>query len=354
MTVLAIQIYRFRIKTKIPYSDWPQIAKAYLEEQGLHYERFLYYFEDVYDACGKAVKNAPSLGPVRELDDRGRRMQYLSNIEDGIGCSEEEIMALMPKIHRRYGFWSTHVIFQDIDFFSRKIPAIIRGPGNVPDCIKGASIVCFRDSVFASENYLDLRIITYDGENTYDPAPYLEAMKRHLPGIKYESFVGCCMTEAEERAYEVLNREAAPLVERFSGWLGDKLPAIPEKLVYSAENGKLSLVSKLKKLCKQYGYTYVQYISYLFLIRKRTPKGHYLLIDIDTGVYYHQISFVVRFAGVGFRYQIAESSFFQANGGDVDQFLEDCFAALAAAEKEVLPLLDAHFPATPDWFTPIQ
>ena len=263
-------------------------------------------------------------------------------------------MALMPKIHRRYGFWSTHVIFQDIDFFFRKIPAIIRGPGNVPDCIKGASIVCFRDSVFASECYLDLRIITYDGENTYDPAPYLEAMKRHLPGIKYESFVECCMTEAEERAYEVLNREAAPLVERFSGWLGAKLPAIPEKPVYSAENGKLSLVSKLKKLCKQYGYTYVQYISYLFLIRKRTPKGHYLLIDIDTGVYYHQISFVVYFAGVGFRYQIAESSFFQANGGDVDQFLEDCFAALAAAEKEVLPLLDAHFPATPDWFTPIQ
>lgn len=352
--MLAIQIYRFRVKTKIPYSDWPQIAKAYLEEQGLHYERFLYYFEDVYSACEKAVKNAPNLGPVRELDDRGRKMQYLSNIEDGIGCSEVEILALMPKIHRRYGFWSTHVIFQDIDFFSRKIPAIIRGPGNTPDCIKGSSIVCFRDSVFASECYLDLRIITYDVENTYDPAPYLEAMKRHLPGIKYESFVECCMTEAEERAYEVLNREAAPLVEGFSGYLGAKLPAILEKPVYSAENGKLSLVSKLKKLCKQYGYTYVQFLSYTFLIRKRMPNGHYLLIDIDTGVYYHQISFMVRFAGVGFRYQIAESSFFQANGGDVDRFLEDCFAALAAAEKEVLPQLDAHFPATPDWFTPIQ
>ena len=352
--MLAIQIYRFRVKTKIPYSEWPQIAKNYLEQQELDYERFLYYFEDAQGACEKAVKNAPNLGPVRQGGGKRQDKLYLSNIEDGIGCSETEIMELMPRIHRRYGFWETHVIFQDIDFFSRKIPAIIHAPGNIPDCIHGSSIVCFRDSVFASENYLDLRIITYDGQNVYDPAPYLEAMKAHLPGIQYESFVECCMTEEEQRTYEALNRDAVPLVERFSDFLGAGMPAIPEKPIYQAENGKIPLTSKLKKLCKQYEYTYVQYLSFSYLIRKRTPGGHYLMIDIDTGVYYQQIRFLVRFAGVGFRYNIAETSFFPANGGDIDRFLAACFAALSAAEKEVLPALDAHFPATPDWFTPFQ
>ena len=101
--MLAIQTYRFRIKTKIPFSEWPQIAKTFLSQQSLHYGRFLYYFEDLCDACPKAVKNYPNLGPVRKRSNIWQR-PYLSNIEDGVGCSEAEIMALMPKIHRRYGF----------------------------------------------------------------------------------------------------------------------------------------------------------------------------------------------------------------------------------------------------------
>lgn len=352
--MLAIQTYRFGVRSKIPFSEWPQIARTFLSQQSLHYDRFLYYFEDAFGACPKAVKNSPNLGPVREGGGRRQNTPYLSNIEDGIGCSEAEIMALMPKIHRRFGFNESYIIFQDIDFFSQNIPAIIRPPGNSPACIKGSSIVCFRDSVFPNFSCIELRIVIYDGNNIYDPTPYLDAMKQLLPGIKHEGFVEGCMTEAEQHEYNVLNQSAAPMLEGIRNYFDSRLPGIQRQRVYSEDDVKLSLAPILKKLCKQYGYTYITYTYFTFFIQKRTPNGHYIVIDIDTGVRYHEINFAAEFIGVGFRHRIATSSFFQACDGDANRYLSNCFAVLSAAEKEVLPAIDAHFPPTPDWFTPVM
>lgn len=352
--MLAIQTYRFWVRSKIPFSEWPQIAQTFLAQQSLHYDRFLYYFEDDWGACPKAVKNCPNLGPIREGGGIRQKTPYLSNIEDGIGCSEAEIMALMPKIHRRYGFGESYIIFQDIDFFSQNIPAIIQSPGNIPSCVKGSSIVCFRDSVFPNLSCIDLRIIINDGHNIFDPTPYLEAMKQFLPGIKYEGFVECCMTEDEQHNYNILNQNAIPILEEIRNYFATTLPDAPQEPRYSENNVKLTLAPTIKKLCKQYGYTYVQYTSCIFFVQKRTPNGHYIVIYIDPGPYHHEISFWVDFSGVGFKHRIAESSFFQANGGDVNCFLAKCFEVLSAAEKDVLPALDTHFPSTPDWFVPLM
>lgn len=351
--MLAIQVYRFWIKTKIPFSEWPQIARRFLEQQSLHYDRFLYYFEDEWGACPKAVRNYPNLGPVREGGGKQQNKPYLSNIEDGIGCSEAEIMALMPKIHRRFGFSESYIIFQDIDFFSKNIPAIIQAPGRSPASIQGSGIVCFRDSVFPQMSCLDLRIIINDGQHTYDPAVHLEAMKALLPGIKYEGFVECCMTEEEQEACSKLNQSAAPLVEDVRKYMDAHLPGAERKPEYSENAVKLSLAPMLKKLCKQFGYTYVQCLFLVFSVRKRTPNGHYLVLSFDPGTYHHEVSFQAEVTGVGFRHTIAKASFFQASGGDVKCFLAKCFEVLSQAEKEVLPALDAHYPPTPEWFSPV-
>ena len=350
--MLAIQTYRFWIRSKIPFSEWPQIAKSFLSQQSLKHSRFLYYFEDTWGACPKAVKNYPNLGPVREGGGIRQNTPYLSNIEDGIGCSETEIMALMPKIHRRYGFGESYIIFQDIDFFSQNIPAIIQSPGNIPSCIKGSSIVCFRDSVFPNLSCMDLRIIIYNGHNIFDPTPYLEAMKQFLPDIKYEGFVECCMTEDEQLKYSILKQNVTPILELVRNHFAASLPGAPREPRYSENSVKLTLAPAIRKLCKQYGYTYIRHASCIFFIQKRTPNGHYIVIYIDPGPYHHEVSFWVDFSGVGFKHRIADSSFFQASGGDVSDFLAKCFDVLSTAEKEVLPALDAYFPATPDWFTP--
>ena len=147
--MLAIQTYRFWIRSKIPFSEWPQIAKSFLSQQSLNHSRFLYYFEDAWGACPKAVKNYPNLGPVRECGGIRQNTPYLSNIEDGIGCSETEIMALMPKIHRRYGFGESYIIFQDIDFSRRtyllsfSLPVIFLLVSKVP-VLFASGILCFQ------------------------------------------------------------------------------------------------------------------------------------------------------------------------------------------------------------------
>ena len=177
MTMLAIQTYRFLIGTKIPFSDCPAIVQTFLNQQSLHYNRFLYYFHDNYSGLSKIMKDCPHIGPKRsQLTNAGEDF-YLSNIEEDTGCCEEEIISVVPKIHRRYGLSQAYLIYQDIDFFFQTIPAIINAPGNTPSCISGASITLFRDSVFPRWSSIDLQIIIHNGTDTYDPAPYFEAMK---------------------------------------------------------------------------------------------------------------------------------------------------------------------------------
>ena len=79
--MLAIQTYRFLIGTKIPFSDCPGIVQTFLNQQNLHYDRFLYYFHDNYGGLPKIMKDCPHIGPMRSRITNAGEHFYLSNID---------------------------------------------------------------------------------------------------------------------------------------------------------------------------------------------------------------------------------------------------------------------------------
>jgi len=353
--MLAIQTYRFLIGTKIPFSDCPGIVQNFMEQQNLHYGRFLYYFEDDYGGLPKIMKDCPHIGSMRSrLNINGREQFYLSNIDEDTECTEAEIIPVVPKIHRRYRLSEAYIIYQDVDFFSQKIPAVTQAPGNTPDCIKGSSITLFRDSVFPRWNSIDLKIIVHNGTITYDPTPYFEAMQQFLPGVRHMGFVECCLTTEEHFLYDHLNESVTPLVQNACTHFEKHLP---ERITFSPaifDTPKLSVAPALKRLGKQYGYSYVKYEYGCFFVQKRTANGHYIVLDIDVGPGSKGVGLLIRYVGAGFDHRIGSTFRYPLDQKDLENYLLQIFEALASAEKDIIPALDTHYPPTPDWFSYIS
>ena len=134
----VIQTYTFRMSPKTPYSDYPSIARRFLEEQNLTSHRFLYFFDELVihsiktveetlasGSCVKAVKDCPALGEIRFFDGDqygAFPLFFLSNIDTDTSCTEADILPYMKKIHRRYGFCECNLYYYDIDFFGEVIP----------------------------------------------------------------------------------------------------------------------------------------------------------------------------------------------------------------------------------------
>lgn len=353
--MLAIQIYRFLIGTKIHFSKFPEIVKTYMNQQSLHYDRFLYYFDNYSDrdGLGKIIKDCPHIGPIRSHPVNSGEHYYLSNIEEDTGCPETEIVSVVPKIHLRYGICESHLIYQDVDFFSQNAPAIIQSPGNTPSCIKGSSITLYRDAVFPRWTSIDLRIVTHNGTQTFDPTPYFEAMKQLLPGVRYLGGVECCLTGDEQAMYDTLNRDAAPLIANARNYLNKLIPDQDAPDGCGSNVTNLSVAPVLKMLCKQYGFTYVKYEYGVFFVVRRTKNGHYILLDVDVGLSFKGVNVSVNYSGAGFAHSIGHASCYPKDQTDLEDYLIQVFQALESAESDVFPALDSHYPPTPDWFVPI-
>lgn len=351
--MLAIQTYRFWIGTKFPFSDCPNIIQTFLNQQALHYDRFLYYFQDNYGGLPKIMKDCPNIGPIRSRLVKTGESFYLSNIEENTACTEAEIISVIPKIHRRYGLSEAHIIYQDIDFFSQKIPAIIQSPGNTPSCIKGSGITLYRDSVFPRWNSIDLNMIIHNGTETNDPTPYFEAMKQLLLGVRYMGFVECYLTNEEQAAYDARNKEVIPLIENANNYFQQHLPIRSTLDHVMLDAPKLSVAPVLKKIGKQYGYSYIKHEYGCFFIRKRTKNGHYILLDIDIGPSFKGMGLLICYVGAGFDHRIGSTFYYPQNQNDLEDYILQIFQTLSSAEKDIIPELDSHYPSTPDWFTPI-
>ena len=299
------------------------------------------------------MKDCPHIGPIRSRPSNAGEFFYISNIEEDTGCTEAEIISVVPKIHRRYGLSEAHIIYQDVDFFAQKIPAVMQAPANTPDCIKGSSITLYRDSVFPRWNSIDLKIVIHNGTDTYDPAPYFEAMQQLLPGVRYMGFVECCLTNEERSLYDQLNESAAPLVQNACNYFAKQLPEriTPTPAVLDAPN--LSVAPVLKRLGKQYGYSYVKHEYGCFFVQKRTASGHYILLDMDVGPVFKEVGLLIRYTGAGFTHRIGSASHNPQDQKDLEDYLLQIFKTLASAEKDVIPALDSHYPPTPDWYMPI-
>ena len=116
---------------------------------------------------------------------------------------------------------------------------------------------------------------------------------------------------------------------------------------------KLSVAPALKRICKQHGYTYVKHVCECFLVQKRTRNGHYISLEIAVGPRLKGVDLMIRYVGAGFDHPIGVTIRYPQDQKALEDYLEEIFQALIAAEKEMFPLLESHYPPTPDWFLPI-
>ena len=132
-----INPYCFSIGTKIPYSDWPEIVHQYLDRPGISFRRFMYHFKDLFNfyetvdekwshgSCAKAVRDCPAPGEIHFLNGSAYGTLdalWLGNIDSETACTEADLLPLMKKIHRRYGFSETNLYYYDIDFSTMLFP----------------------------------------------------------------------------------------------------------------------------------------------------------------------------------------------------------------------------------------
>lgn len=368
-----IKKYSFRIGTKIPYAKWPVLVRQFMEEQGLMSQSFLYYFDDFPKgeepigeqmktcACAKILKDAPSLGEVRFYNGKKEGTSdffFLSNIDGSALRSDEVILPLMNKIHRRYGFAESDLFYFDIDFFGKKTTlerdfSCCDREGFPLDPTRrlelqpyGSGIRLHRDVCGDNELVLSVDIL-HDGE-VFDPVPYAEALRNLLPGIKCEETLEIYLTEEEKRNIGNMDAEAAPMLGQCRNYFDERLNCQNVQYGFQAQ---YALATPLKCLSKKYGYEYRHlYRSCVFSLQKRTQRGHVIYVEVLTEPSRYSLSTVISFCGIGYRHDLGGSCDTPGDQEEADICLLDLMKALAEFERTLLPELDRLYPETPDWF----
>lgn len=377
MIMRAIMTRRFYIKTKIPFSEWPTIVHTFLDECNVSCSRYMYFFQDFAGSrkstdeqsnrcgCRRILKDLPSLGEIRYHGYAKYRMSdsfWLSNIDGESSVSEADILPLMKKIHRSYGFADCNLYYYDMDFFGHTIPferdysiaekmCRAKGMDYDPSMLieaqpYGSGIVLHRD--VCGENYLDLSVDLLSGGKEYDPEPYFKKMLELLPNIRYTDSTKIYLTSEEKQQFEEVNRHNAPIIRNASDYF-DRF--ISSKESQNRFTSSYSLAPKLKKLSKKYGYQYRKTNdNYCFLIEKRTERGNVLLLCVYTGPSHYDLSFRVSFQGLGFRQILCSCRQIPTDQQEADECLENMFDVFSNFEADLLPELDKCFLPTPVWF----
>lgn len=374
----VLQTYKFKLGTKIPYSEYPAIARRFLEEQNLVSHRFLYHFsQHVYrwnstleealanGSCAKAVKDCPALGPIRYFEDtRNTHSEFfLTNIDADTSCTEQDILAHMNKIYRRYGLVDSNIFYYDVNFFGKVIP-FERDLARAKDYAAYHEIP-FDPVRFLSEQpygsglrlnryttgdaYIELSVdILRDGQ-IYDATPYLEALKALLPKVRPMVNMAVHLSEEERQRIADWNVQAAPVIEKCQHFFAERFPGKDLQLF----EAKYSVSAKLKKLAKQYDFPMYYYDVFgAWFYSKRTPRGHILRVWADTPSSHCHCWYRVEIEGIGFKHQLCDSMQTPTNQAECDECADKMFAVIAEFEKTLLPELDAFYDETPAWFNP--
>ncbi len=375
-----IKYCHFNIGTKIPFSTLPEIVHQYLANLGLKSHRFMYYFSDTVSSdpmlqmvwrkggCDKAYKDCPSFGTPRYLDTEDFGFgsggeKILSNIDGQEGCTEDEILPLMKKIHRSYGFTETNLYYFDVDFFHDLLPFWRDFSSAQKHCDhykkelepllflsqqpKGSGIHLYRD--FMGKGGITISVdVLHDGK-VLDATPYFDAMKALLPKICCNETMVAYLTPEEQKDVNERNIQAAPLLNECGAFLKRRLPSNePDHCIF----GNYKIAEKIKSLGKKYGYQYKFLADSLFALTKRTHGGHSFTLLVESGPSRTVISFAFKFQGLGFEHYLYVVSRYPSNQEEFDQCAEQVMAAVTEFEREKLPLLDAFYPETPEWFVP--
>lgn len=351
----------FKVKTKIPFSNWTNIVHAYMDEQGLSYGKLYYYFNDLVSAedseeydfatkkgpCARAQRDCPAFGDIHHYrESEYTDALYLSNIETPTECTEQDILPLMKKLHRNYGFSQCDLYYADINFFQQMIPAVKkRGKDLSLYKIAGSGIQLHRDCL--GENYIYLSVDILHEDTLLDATPYFEAMKTLLPGIKMTCERRVIFDEEDKRLIEERNRCAKPVVEKCVQFFEDHFPD-----GYSQNYGdaKYSCAQALRKAAKGTDFTYKKEDAYFYSIEKRTGRGHKLCLEAAAGPGNYRVEFEVVFKGMGFGHSLGWCSFSPTNQNELETFISELMAIVKGLEIELLPMLETCYPVTPEWY----
>ena len=368
----VIHTCTFSMSTKTPYSEFPAIARRFLEEQNLVAHRFMYYFDEMiclksYEetlatgGCAKAVKDCPALGSIRYINVESTAHElFLTNIDKDTGCTEADILPHMNKIHRRYGFRESDLYYYDIDFFGHVIPferemSFVKLKSEylqrevdpallIYDQLRGSGIRLHRYST--GGNYISLSIDILHNGIIYDAKPYFDAMKALLPNKNPWVKMDIYLSEAEKQEIASWDKQIAPILEEARSFLAERFPSKDGPY----NNPVYRLAPTLKKLAKQYGYAYKYEGNGFYSIDKRMPRGHILRLWVDSGPSHFNTTYGVIMEGVGFCHRIYFSEHVPRNQAESDACSEAFFSVAAEFEKAFIPKLDAFYEETPDWF----
>ena len=381
-----LQCFRFLVGTKIPFDKWPAIIEKYLHEQNLHHHSFHYCMES-YDysercrsvldetkcktcgapefacercrkeatetlrkgtGCERALKENPFLGPLNIRHTRYNTIQSLSNFNEESNTSKENVCAIISKIYKRYGFAHTSLIYRDIDFFSRRVPTLAPESEYLLNGYEGSGITLYR-SCLSQDNAIILVVESlYPGE-VLDATAYADALSKLLPGINRLSAMKIIMDEDEQIRYEALHSQAKPLIAQAKDFFNEHMP---EEKGNDEPDAKVSVASWLKKLGKRYGYTYLGYSNYVYIMEKRLRNGHYICLEFVSNPLSPDADPYVSLCGLGFKHEIWVDGFSPQNSRDTSDYFTKLFDTLAQAEKTVFAAILDLYPNTPDWFMP--
>lgn len=358
----------FYIKSKPPFSEWPQIVHQFFREQGLSWGKFYYFFEELsLKACPRAVKDCPGLGePVLVNGSAYGSVDtwVLSNIHSPTACTEADLLPLMKKLHRSYGFSEVILYYMDVDFFgqivpverdltfARKLAEWHHQPldpwTSLNYQLQGCGFTLHRDIL--GDNTLSMSIDLLRNGELLDPAPYVEALKVLLPGARHRTTQEIILTEEEQTEIAARNEAAAPLLGQVQEFFKARLPGNQGQNHFTS---RYKLAPTLKKLSKQYGWHYHFVSDGVFSMHKITEKGQNLILMADSGPSRVAAEFCLEFQGVGYQHLLWTAGYHPSDQDGLDAAAAQVFAAAAEFEQSpLLPELIAHFPEVPTWFLP--
>lgn len=373
----VIQTYTFHMSPKMCYSDYPSIAHRFLEEQKLVSHRFLYFFNELifqklYEetlatgSCARAVKDCPALGKIRFLDGSCYGMAaalFVSNIDMDTGCTEADILPHMKKIHRRYGLSESDLYYYDIDFFHHVIPcerdmtyAESRAEYFQRDLDPalllqnqpyGSGIRLHRYST--GGNYISLSIDLLHNGKIHDATAYFDAMKALLPHVHPTVSMQIYLTKEEKRVIASWDKQIAPVLQKSRCFFSERFPTKDRQNNYLSN---YTIAPKLKKLAKRYGFL-CHYEGFgVYVLDKRTPRGHALRLWVDSGPSHYDTTYHVNIQGIGFCHELCNSMQLPTNQAESDECSEKMLLVLSEFEKTLIPELDPFYAETPNWFVP--
>ena len=382
----VINDYKFYYGTKLPFSEIPDRIHQFLSSQGLQSNRFMYYFEDyaeerhLYDGsahayathgCERIIKDCPALGNIRVKLKDDTRYPFLTNL-DGESFPENKLLPLMKKIHKRYGFFRTHLYYSEIDFFGKAFPyepTYLNADDQSSsspyahaywsiDCPPNAGISIYRCSL-TTDNYISLSVDSLFDGKLRDTTPYYQALRAVLPKMRsyHESFIR--PTRAEKAVIDANNLKAAPVLEKCRKSFQAHMSAD-----YKPTDGTdLSSVSKaMKAIAGSYGFSFKRVRNRDYKAAKRTPRNAVIFVELevssnppayaDPEYAWPGASLVISLQGVGFKHELYCDVFIPRNEGAIIARLHELFSAYDKFENDLLNELDSCFEVTPDWFVP--